>query len=105
MASEDDSVNTTGDEMSMKDSIDLKLLSPSADVPASGLLLENLPVTTTIGELRDRVTAALPSHPPSTRQRLIYYGRVLQRDDDTLESVLGQSNVGISRTVTPTIQV
>jgi hypothetical protein len=73
--------------------IDLKLLSPSPDVPANGLSLENLPTSTTLGELRNRITAALASHPPPARQRLIYFGRVLQRDDDTLASVFGENNV------------
>ena len=73
--------------------IDLKLLSPSSDVPASGLFFENLPTTTTLGDLRAKITAALPSHPPPARQRLIYFGRVLQRDDDTLAGVFGENNV------------
>jgi hypothetical protein len=73
--------------------IDLKLLSPSPDVPASGLFFEDIATTTTLGELRNRITAALPTRPPAARQRLIYFGRVLQRDDDTLAGVFGETNV------------
>ncbi|KIW04936.1 uncharacterized protein PV09_04101 [Verruconis gallopava] len=83
-----------GDQQEPKvQTIDLKLLSPSPEVPASGLFLENLPTTTTLGELRGRITAALPSRPPPARQRLIYFGRVLQRDEDTLASVFGENSV------------
>ena len=82
-----------GGEDGKSNTIDLKLLSPSSDVPASGLFFDNLPTTTTLGELRAKITAALPSHPPPARQRLIYFGRVLQRDDDTLAGVFGENNV------------
>ena len=76
-----------------KGTIDLKLLSPSPDVPPSGLFFEDIPTSTTLGELRNRITAALSSRPPPARQRLIYFGRVLQRDDDTLAGVFGENNV------------
>jgi hypothetical protein len=78
------------------DNIDLKLLSPSPEVPASGLLFENISPATTLGELRSKVQAALPSHPLPARQRIIYFGRVLQRDDDTLSGVFGADNVRIA---------
>jgi hypothetical protein len=82
-----------GEQETKMQTIDLKLLSPSPEVPASGLFLENLPTSTTLGELRNRITDTLASHPPPARQRLIYFGRVLQRDDDTLASVFGENNV------------
>jgi hypothetical protein len=82
-----------GQQEAKVQTIDLKLLSPSPEVPASGLYLENLPTTTTLGELRNRITVALASHPPPARQRLIYFGRVLQRDDDTLAGIFGESSV------------
>lgn len=77
------------------DNIDLKLLSPSPEVPASGLLFEDISPSTTLGELRIKIQAALPSHPLPARQRIIYFGRVLQRDNDTLSGVFGETNVCI----------
>ena len=95
------SSGSSGESKTNVNTIDLKLLSPSFDVPASGLYFENLPTTTTLGELRAKITSALPSHPPAARQRLIYFGRVLQRDEDTLAGVFGKNNVCILGTHSP----
>lgn len=81
--------STSGETME-EQTLDLKVLSPSSELPPAGLQLDNLPISTTIGELRSRLTDAITSRPPPERQRLIYLGRVLQRDGDTLATLFGQ---------------
>lgn len=76
--------------------IDVKILSPSPEVGAGGLQLRNVAVTTTIGALKAAIAEAVPSHPGPERQRLIYLGRALARDEDELLNVFGREAVCIS---------
>ncbi|KAF2396031.1 hypothetical protein EJ06DRAFT_525037 [Trichodelitschia bisporula] len=73
-----------------RDKVDLKILSPSSEISPGGLMIFNAPVTTTIGALKDRIRLEVPTHPAVERQRLIYLGRALVRDADTLLDVLGR---------------
>ncbi|KAJ4288520.1 hypothetical protein N0V90_011757 [Kalmusia sp. IMI 367209] len=77
-------------------SVNLRILSPSAEVEG-GVHLAGLPATTTVGELRQRIQDAVPSRPATDRMRLIYRGRVVANDDDTLEIVFGTDNIRESR--------
>jgi hypothetical protein len=72
--------------------INLKVLSPSTEVEG-GVNLANVPTTTTIRELRSRIQDAVPSKPGPERMRLIYRGRVVANDADTLTDVFGAENV------------
>jgi hypothetical protein len=83
MASTDDS----------RQAIELKILSPSPEVGHGGLHFDELPVSTTVGELKDRIRDLVSSRPAHDRQRLIYLGRALLRDSDTLLDVFGHSAV------------
>jgi hypothetical protein len=77
----------------------LKILSPSAELAElrnSGLQFDNLPVSTTIGELKERIRDAVPTRPTNERQRLIYLGRVLARETDTLRDIFGATVVCIA---------
>jgi hypothetical protein len=49
----------------------------------------------TIGELKERIAAQLPSHPAPQRQRLIYLGRNLQPDTENLAHYFGDSVVRV----------
>lgn len=72
--------------------VNLKILSPSSEVDGA-LSLSDVPASTTIGELRSRIQNALPTKPAPERMRLIYRGRVVANDGDTLEHVFGPENV------------
>jgi hypothetical protein len=76
-----------------KPTINLKVLSPSTEVEG-GVTFADLPTTTTIKELRSRIQDAVPSRPATERMRLIYRGRVVANDADTLGDVFGADNVG-----------
>jgi len=72
--------------------IELKVLSPSTEV-TTDIHFPQLPVTTTVGELKLRIRDTLPTHPDTVRQRLIYRGRVVANDGDNMVSVFGSSAV------------
>jgi hypothetical protein len=72
--------------------INLKILSPSSEVEG-GVSFSDLPASITIKELRSRIQDAVPSRPAPERMRLIYRGRVVANDADTLGHVFGAENV------------
>jgi hypothetical protein len=76
--------------------IELKILSPSPEVGNAGLHFDSLPVSTTVGELKDRIQDGVSSRPAHDRQRLIYLGRALVQDSDTLLDVFGATAVSTS---------
>jgi hypothetical protein len=76
--------------------INLKVLSPSSEVEGA-VHLPDLPAATTIAELRQRIHDATPSRPATDRMRLIYRGRVVANDSDTLQHIFGIQNVGQPR--------
>ncbi|GAB7356103.1 hypothetical protein MBLNU459_g6707t1 [Dothideomycetes sp. NU459] len=71
-------------------SINVRILSPALEATA-GIELTALPVDTTVGQLRQRLCDAVPSHPPPDRQRLIFQGRLLANDSETLHSIFGSA--------------
>jgi hypothetical protein len=75
------------------DFINLKILSPSTEVEC-GVHLPNLPASTTIQELRQKIQDAAPSRPATERMRIIYRGRVVANDNDRLVDVFGRESVG-----------
>jgi hypothetical protein len=77
--------------------INLKILSPSSEVEG-GVKLADIPASTTVKELRSRIQDAAPSKPAPERMRLIYRGRVVANDADTLSNVFGEDNVGLPTT-------
>jgi hypothetical protein len=73
--------------------INLKVLSPSSEIEG-GIHLQDLPASTTVKELRLKIQDAVASKPGPERMRLIYRGKVVANDADTLETVFGADNVG-----------
>ncbi|KAI3321748.1 hypothetical protein HD806DRAFT_523698 [Xylariaceae sp. AK1471] len=67
----------------------LQILSPSVGVPQP-LLLENLPVTTTVRQLKERIRNSVSTKPPDDAQRLIHRGRLLGRDTETMLELFGE---------------
>lgn len=80
-----------------RQAIELRILSPSAEIGGGGLRFQDVPVEETIGQLRERIRNAVSTQPTNERQRLIYLGRALVRDGDTLRDVFGASAVCTTR--------
>jgi hypothetical protein len=57
------------------------------------LSFPHLPATTTIKELKAKIRDALPTNPVDEHQRLIYRGRLLARETDTMLDIFGQETV------------
>lgn len=70
----------------------LHILSPSLEAP-NRLTLSNLPLTTKIGELKDHIYRAVASQPRPETQRLIYRGKPLLNDGETLQNIVEPSDV------------
>ncbi|KAH9872211.1 hypothetical protein IAQ61_005046 [Plenodomus lingam] len=70
----------------------LKVLSPSSELEG-GVTFTALPTSTTVGQLRNRIQDAVPSKPSPDRMRLIYRGRVVADNSQTLEAVFGADNI------------
>lgn len=73
--------------------INLKVLSPSTEV-GRDLSFPDIAAATTVKDLRLRIQNEIPSQPAVERMRLIYRGRVILHDADTLVDVFGLDNVG-----------
>ncbi|KZF24134.1 hypothetical protein L228DRAFT_259393 [Xylona heveae TC161] len=71
----------------------LHVLSPSTLEVPSQLSFPSLPISTTVGQLKEKIRDAIPSKPVAERQRLIYQGRLLARDTDTMLDVFGQQAI------------
>jgi hypothetical protein len=68
----------------------LHVVSPG---PENRQTFPSIPVTTSIAQLKLLIADASPSHPAPGRQRLIYRGRRLAVDTDTLANVFGPLEV------------
>ncbi|KAL1963586.1 hypothetical protein VTN77DRAFT_8031 [Rasamsonia byssochlamydoides] len=69
----------------------LHILSPSFENP-NRLTFDNLPLTTTVGALKERITESIPSRPSAAQQRLIYRGKPLLNDSVMLQNILEPSD-------------
>lgn len=77
-------------------SVNLQVLSPSTAASSSRpLVFPGLAAATTVRQLKEKIRQALPLKPTDAQQRLIYRGRPLQQDGDTLLSVLGEEVVSL----------
>ena len=72
----------------------LHVLSPSADVP-NKITFPDVPVSATVGELKTKICNAVDSRPSPERQRLIYQGKPLMRDTNTLKEIFTEETVCI----------
>lgn len=85
----DDAESTTTGELT----VTLQLVSPSVTVNRP-LLFPDLPATTTVKQIKEKVRETLPTQPIDDHQRLIHRGRALIRDTDSLLDILGEHAVG-----------
>jgi len=78
--------------VSKPQTIFLHILSPSSEVP-NKLTFPSIPVATTVGELKIKIQDVVATKPAPGRQRLIYRGKALVKDTDTMKDVFGQETV------------
>ncbi|OAA66172.1 ubiquitin carboxyl-terminal hydrolase 2 [Cordyceps fumosorosea ARSEF 2679] len=88
MASQSASSDTVPEQMD----INLQIVSPSVGVNRP-LQFPATPVSTTIKTLKGMIRDALPLRPTDSNQRLIYRGKALLREDETLLDVFGAEAV------------
>ncbi|CAG8909746.1 unnamed protein product [Penicillium egyptiacum] len=62
--------------------------------PPSRLTLENVPLSSTIAQLKGRIEQSFPNNPQASQQRLIYRGKPLTVDDATLRAVVSSMERG-----------
>jgi hypothetical protein len=74
--------------------IALHILCPQIPVH-NRITIANIPLSTTIAQLKNRLAALIATHPPPTAQRLFYGGKRLEQDDATLEAVLAPIDVRV----------
>ena len=74
-----------------KTHIKLIILSPSPEV--NRLTFSRIATATNIGELKERISAEVATHPAPARQRLIYRGHALVDVGKTLKDVFTQEIV------------
>lgn len=70
--------------------VNLKILSPNFE---GDIALPDLAASTTVQELRVLIQNAMDTRPATERMRLIYRGRVVVNEADTLSDVFGPENV------------
>lgn len=75
-------------------SLGLRVLSSSLQVEQP-INFDDLPATTTVGQLKEKIQQVLPHHQPREHQRLIYRGRLLADDNETLVNVVGEETVSL----------
>lgn len=71
--------------------ITIRVKVPPGHIPGSSadeFTLGTLPTSTHIGDLRQQIQQLLPSHPTPERQRLLYAGRALVDNEQTLANAL-----------------
>ena len=82
-----------GDVGDAPSSLNLQIVSPSASVTRP-LIFPSIAVSTTVRQLKEKIREAVATRPADDQQRLIHRGRLLAREDDTLENILGTEAVG-----------
>ncbi|KAK4696466.1 hypothetical protein P7C71_g1439, partial [Lecanoromycetidae sp. Uapishka_2] len=82
-----------------KDRVNLIILSPTPEV--NKLTFSDIPTTTTIGDLRERIFTAAPSHPAPARQRLIYRGHALIDAKKTLKDIDSSETLSLHLVLPP----
>ena len=70
----------------------LQIMSPSSNVPQP-LIIQSLPATATVKELKHRLRNILEASPSDQSQRLIHRGRLLAREEETMLNVFGEETV------------
>lgn len=75
--------------------VNISIVSPSLGVNAP-LSFSDLPVSTTVGQLKQKIRDALDSKPSNDRQRLIHQGKLLAKEHETFLEVFGEQRVSVT---------
>lgn len=78
-----------GEDSSRTSTFTLQIVSPSS----GPLSFQDLPVNTTVKQLKGKIREALPSKPIDENQRIIYRGRMLATETATMLDVFGKEAV------------
>jgi hypothetical protein len=70
----------------------LHVLCPSLP-PPNRFTFTNLPLSSTIADLKVRISQTVPSRPVPDNQKLLYLGKLLSNDSVTLQSLFEPVNV------------
>ncbi|KAK4227068.1 hypothetical protein QBC38DRAFT_365049 [Podospora fimiseda] len=79
--------------------VNLQILSPSPHVEP--MRFPDMPVGTTVGELKEQIRERIASRPSNAQLRLIYQARFISRETDTLLDVFGEEVVSRARRLPP----
>ncbi|CAI6336735.1 unnamed protein product [Periconia digitata] len=94
--SDSDSTSSAQSSTTKVGTLNLRILSPSAEVEGGGITFTALPSATTIAELKSKIQDAVPSKPTVDRMRLIYRGRVVANPYDALLTIFGADTIAHS---------
>lgn len=96
----EDNSQSSEDSGTAPANIALHVLSPSLP-PPSRFILKDLPRSSTIAELKTRISQSIPSQPSPQHQRLIYRGKPLVNHNETLQGILEPPGVSSCLTRKP----
>ncbi|KAL4934477.1 uncharacterized protein BDV17DRAFT_8405 [Aspergillus undulatus] len=71
--------------------ITVHVLCPSLP-PPNRFTFDDLPLSITVADLKSCITKSVPSHPTPGSQKLLYLGKILSKDDVTLQSLFEPLN-------------
>ncbi|KAL8813820.1 MAG: hypothetical protein Q9223_006920, partial [Gallowayella weberi] len=74
----------------------LNILSPSTEEVPKKLTFSDIPISTTVRMLKERIQNTVAAQPPLHRQRLIYQGKVLASNETSLKDIFGQEAINRS---------
>jgi len=73
--------------------VDIKIISPGSDNVRESIEIRDVPVSTQVSKVKERIQTLAPGNPAPEAQRLIYQGHVLADPSATLESIFGPDAV------------
>ncbi|KAL8692166.1 MAG: hypothetical protein Q9224_004015 [Gallowayella concinna] len=71
----------------------LNILSPSTEEVPKKLTFSDIPISTTVHLLKERIQDTVAARPALHRQRLIYQGKVLASNETSLKDIFGQEAI------------
>jgi len=84
-------MDSTQSSSSPKDVLHLRVISPQPEI--AELVFNDLPVSTTVEQLKLKIKDTVATQPVPESQRLIYQGRVMTTDSSTMTDVFGHHTV------------
>jgi len=85
--------SSTSGQPSSEARVSIKILSPGSDSVRESIEIRDVPISTPISKVKERIQTLAPGNPAPEAQRLIYQGHVLADASATLETVFGADAV------------